>query len=156
MRIRLKLKIIDNLINNSSYRFEKQIDNSDLELNEVRDTETSNEKSYYSFVSLNEEFDKIKYNKSDKINRLLTFYDNKSKKIMFPIDYKQIKFVSQLKIKLKQFLNLNYYNLDFLNESNQDNLFSYEINVKSLLIDNYHLCEDFLIKEVLKDNDKLV
>jgi len=160
MRIRLKLKIIDNLFNishnineleNKISTFYEEDDNLNSLINQT----------YNSFESLIDDID-LSYFKNDKyhftkIRNKLKFYDDKSKNIIFPIDNKNIKFVSQLKMFLNNYLNMVYYNLGFFKEIiNKKNDFFFEIQVINLQIDKYSLCEDFILKDVLKDHDKLV
>lgn len=160
MRLRLKFKIIDESFILSKYNSEWQ-ENEDLnELENEHHLDSGINKTYDSFESLTEDLDITKFKNDrdhfNKIQRQLNVYDEKSKKILFPFDHKLIKFVSQLKKLLNNYLNLSYYNLQFLNElPNTDKIFTYEVQVVNLQLDKYTLCEDFYIKDLLKDNDKL-
>ncbi len=167
MRLRLKLKFIDDLhnhshCNNDFYSGNNYIEDSHEDNNNF-DSVHNNIQTFNSFESLFEDFYKTTFEQNDMKNRLkklqkqLRIYDEKSKKIIFPIkDNKHTKFVSQLKDILNNFLSLNYYNMGFLKEF-EDSVkgFSYEIQVVGLRIDQYSLCGDFQIKDILKDDDKL-
>jgi hypothetical protein len=162
MRLRIKFKIENNksnincLFNNNITIYDNVfIDNMKKNSNIIDD------KIYGSFSDIVRDI----YNKSleqdenilNKIKCQLKSYDEKCKKILFPVDICKINYIYQLKEILENYINVIYYNLKFISElSNEDkeNL-SFEVQIEKLEIDDYKICEDFCIKDILKDNDSL-
>lgn len=162
MRLRIKFKIEDKeneipffLNKNSNYN--NMISLEDLK----KKSDSLNGTKYDSFSAIMMEFDSNLINDdgniSNKIQKQLKSYDEKSKKILFPLDINKINFVHQFKEILHDYINLKYYDLNFLSEflkGFQKNII-FEVQIIDLEIDNYKICEDFILKDLLKDNDNI-
>jgi len=116
---------------------------------------------YESFSSIIKEIDsdsfKFDENIYNRFQKQLKSYDEKSKRILFPIDINKTIFIHQFKEILHDFINLNYYDLGFFTEILKDDKTNiiFDVQIMDLEIDNYKICEDFTLKDILKDNDDL-
>jgi len=161
MRLRIKFKILHNP-NNLSININEDIINFN-QSKEKSILETTEEENFDSFLSLLNHIQtqnyKIEINDMNKIRNQLRIYQGKSRKILFPIETKDIKYIYQIKALLNNYLNTNYYDFNSLknliSDEKENKIFHYEIQVINLEIDKYVLWEGFKIKDLLKDYDKL-
>lgn len=162
MRLRIKFKILQQ----NPKKLSININNESIKINqnkEISISETTEEENFDSFLSLLNHIQtrnyKIDINDMNKIQNQLKIYQDKSRKIIFPIEIKDIKYIYEIKALLNNYLNSSYYDFNLLKNlisNEKDNkIFHFEIQVVNLEIEHYVLWEGFKIKDTLKDYDKL-
>jgi hypothetical protein len=153
MRIKLKLKIsdIDKEIYNKS--------NTNLSLKENENQEINyNHLSIKSFKDISKYFlnnFELKENKIEKIEKIFFDFQKKETKFIYPINLKRTKTILELKKNIQDFLNEFYYKIP----DDIENLFPFiKINFElaELKLDDYFLFNNFKIKEIIQENEKIM
>jgi hypothetical protein len=158
MRIKIKLKISYN--NNNSFDNEYyNISNNNLSLRENENQENNfNYKSIKSFKNLGKYFInnfELNENKIEKIEKIFFDFHKKDTKFIYPINLKRTKTILELKKNLQDFLNEFYYKIPY----DIIKLFPFiKINFEldELRFDDYFLFNDFKIKEIIQENEKIM
>lgn len=167
MRLRLKIKIsndekIEDLyLDPNNYL----LDNNKFELGSGKNMHLKNKRiPCVSFCSLITKFidnnENIDINLLASYDKIFNILDEKSKKFLFPVNLNRIKTIYDLMTNITLFLNEIYYNFnsyytDVFKISQTSELNPFRIVVLGLSQSNYSLIEDFKIKEMLNDNDKV-
>lgn len=184
MRIRLKLKIEEKIkeIINEINIFDDLFTSNHQKI-QIANHQTKYYDSFASIIDSPElKFLKDEENDFLNLKRITKQMDSKSKKILFPVDLSKTITIHDLKNNIKKFLNENYYDLlimlnKFLidyntnieifgnkanninsenkNENHQKIFLHFKIIVSDLTQNNYALYDDFRIKDIIKENDKI-